>query len=396
MTVTQATPADSSMHDVLEQARALVPTLRDRAAATEERRSLLPETVADMKAAGIFRITQPRTWGGLELGFDALADAAYELGRGDGSAGWVSVVLNGGWFLASFPEQAAADVWGKDGSILVGGVLAPSPTVSRVDGGWTISGRWPYSSGIDHCSWNIVSCFEFREGGPPDARLFLVPASDYTVEDTWFTLGLRGTGSKTTVIKDVFVPEHRTLLLGDLREGRGPGTAVNTNPFYRVPFGIFFSLSIASPIAGAAQGGLELWRETSRDRRAPDGSRVTDQPTLRAIYAESAAEIDCARLLLRRDFDDALEMVQAGHIPTSEERARSWRDGAYAVRLCERALDRLFEAAGGRVLQEGDPFQRTWRDVHTASSHIAMRWVDAADRFGRMDFGYGPPNPFFH
>ncbi|MBV9411190.1 MAG: flavin-dependent monooxygenase, partial [Acidimicrobiia bacterium] len=212
----------SDPRDVLEAARSLAPRLRERAPDAERLRRLPDDTVSDLQAAQIFRIMQPKRYGGLELGFDVLAEAALELGRGCGSTGWVSIVLNGGWFLASFPEQAAEDVWGDDAGALVGGVLAPSPTVSREDGGFRISGRWPYSSGIDHCAWNIVSCFEFRESGPPDVRLFLVPKRDYTVEDTWFTLGLRGTGSKTTVVDKVFVPEHRTLLLGELREGTGP------------------------------------------------------------------------------------------------------------------------------------------------------------------------------
>lgn len=382
--------------DVVAAARGLVPTLRERATETEARRSLPDETVQDLKDARIFKIMQPAKYGGLELGFDVLSEVAHQLGTGCGSAAWVTVVLNGGWFLASFPEQAAEDVWGDDPDALVGGVLAPTTQVSRADGGWRLSGRWPYSSGVDHCRWNIVGGFDLRPDAPPDIRLFLLPASDYTVDDTWFTLGLRGTGSKTTVVDNAFVPDHRTLSLGLLREGRGPGTEVFTSAFYRVPFGVFFPLAIASPVLGIAEAALEYWKQGALRRMLPGGEAVAKQPSTQLVWAESSAEVDSARLLVQRDIALATQLAHDRVTPPPERRATAWRDGAYAVLLCARATQRLFSNAGGQVLSEQDPLQRCWRDIYTAQSHISMRWNDAGERFGKLEFGLGPGNPFFY
>lgn len=209
------------------------------------------------------------------------------------------------------PDQACRDVWEETPDALVGVVLAPSTGVVPVAGGYQLSGRWPYCSGIDHCDWNIVSGFDSVDGGPPDIRLFLVPKRDYTIEDTWFALGLRGTGSKTTVIDNAFVPAHRTIPMRLIRDGVPQAGKRDMALFYKVPFGAFFPLSLASPIIGIALGALESWMGAAARRATYSGQPVREQTVIQVCAAEASAEIDCACLLVQSGAREAIRSTQS-------------------------------------------------------------------------------------
>jgi len=369
--------------------------LRERAAQAEAARTLPTETVKELKDAGFFRVLQPARFGGLEMGFDVLMDIAIEIGKGCGSCAWVFAVLNSGWMVAGYPEAAQLEVWGQHPDAIIGSVLAPSLEVSPVGGGYRIGGRWRFCSGIDHADWQIVSGFTFPDGGPPEVTLFLLPRQDYVIEDDWHTAGLRGTGSKTVVAKDVFVPQYRAVSMASFRTGSQPGAAVNRNPLYRMPMGIPLPLCLASTVLGMGLGTYEIWRQWTSRRLTRGVQKVAQQAPVQIRIAEAAAEIDAAELLLRRDMTEAVQMLAAGESFTPWHRARSRRDGAYAIELCIRAIDRLFAASGGSGLYSDNSIQRAWRDVHAAGAHIGLRWDDAATTFGRIEFGLGFDNPFF-
>ncbi len=366
-------------------------------AATEEgeRSRRLPDDVIDtLRRAGVFRLMQPRRFGGQEMGFDSLVELGIALGRHCGSSGWLAIVLNTGWMLAVFPEEAQSEIWRDSADVLAACAFAPTLETEVVSGGYRISGRWSFCSGIHFAEFVIVGGLVRRSGGL-DYRMFLLPKSDYRVEDDWYSIGLRATGSASLTAVDAFIPEHRTIPLSDLREGTGPGVSINTNPLYRIPFGVVFPISLASPVVGMARGALENWRTWILDRRFHGIKNAIEYYPLQARFAEAAAEIDCAEMLLRRDSAEAMLLGNSERKPSPAQRARSWRDGAYAAQLSMRAVDRLFNASGGAAIYDRHPLQRSWRDIHAAAAHVSLRWDEAAERFGRDSFGLEPNNHFF-
>ena len=239
----------------LQRVRALLPALRERAAHAEQLRRLPDETVADFQEAGLFRCLQPKRYGGFELDPGILYQAIIEIGAVCGSSAWVLGVIGiHNWHLGLFAPEAQDDVWGKDTSIQLSTSLAPTGTVERADRGFRLRGRWSFSSGCDFCHWAVLGGIvpPLEKDAPPDARTFLVPRSDYVIDDTWYTVGLCGTGSKDLVVDNAFVPEYRTHSYRDAFYLTNPGAVVNDAPLYRLPFGLVFPACIGSPAIGVA------------------------------------------------------------------------------------------------------------------------------------------------
>ena len=266
----------------LQRVRALLPALRERAAHAEQLRRLPDETVADFQEAGLFRCLQPKRYGGFELDPGILYQAIIEIGAVCGSSAWVLGVIGiHNWHLGLFAPEAQDDVWGKDTSIQLSTSLAPTGTVERADRGFRLRGRWSFSSGCDFCHWAVLGGIvpPLEKDAPPDARTFLVPRSDYVIDDTWYTVGLCGTGSKDLVVDNAFVPEYRTHSYRDAFYLTNPGAVVNDAPLYRLPFGLVFPACIGSPAIGVALGALAAFRAQSTTSISPrDKSRVAEDP----------------------------------------------------------------------------------------------------------------------
>ena len=381
---------------LIARVQTLLPELRRRAGEVERLGAMPLDLMSTLKEAGVFRILEPACFGGAELGFSELAEVAMSIGTACASSSWLTCVLNGWWMLGGFPEETQREVARRTPGALVGAVFAPTTDVTRVDGGFRLRGRWPFSSGIDHMDYVLLGGFVANDDGPLDVRLFLVPRGDFSALDDWDALGLRATGSKTTVVKEAFVPEQRTLSLSLLREGRAPGAALHDSRLYRVPFGAAFPIILAAPAVGIATGALEQWLGWAHGHVSRGTLRVAEYVPLQVRLGEAGAQIDCARLLLQQHLDAIEPAIAAGQAPSQEARATCWRDGAYAAHLCRRAVQGLFEATGSSVLANGSAFQRAWRDLQTMTAHISLRWDEAAERFGRSALGFGPPNAFFY
>jgi 3-hydroxy-9,10-secoandrosta-1,3,5(10)-triene-9,17-dione monooxygenase len=380
--------------EYLERVRSLLPALRTRAVQAEHLRRLPDETFKDFQALGLFRCLQPKRYEGYELDPGTFYQAIMEVGTVCGSSAWIlGVVGVHNWHLALFPPQAQADVWGQDTSVQLSTSLAPTGTVERVDGGFRLRGRWSFSSMCDHCQWAVLGGVlpPLREGGPPDARTFLVPRRDYAIEDNWFVMGLAGSGSKDLVLGDAFVPEYRTHSYHDAFLLKNPGAVVNDGPLYRLPFGSVFPACIAAPAVGVALGAVVAFREQSRTRLAArDRTRVAEDPFIQFHLAEAAAEVDAARTRLLGNFTEMMGMVSLGQEIPLTSRARYRWDAAKAVEWSVRAVDRLFEASGGGAIYLSNPIQRAWRDVHAMRAHAGNNPEKAAAVFGRSEFGLPP------
>jgi len=377
----------------LDRVRSLLPVLRERASYAEQLRRLPDETFKDFQEAGLFRCLQPKRYGGYELDPEIFYQAIIEVGTVCGSSAWIFGVIGvHNWHLAIFPPQAQEDVWGEDSSIQLSTSLAPTGTVERVKGGFRLRGRWSFSSGCDFCQWAVLGGMAPVESGqPPEARVFLVPRRDYVIDDNWHVMGLCATGSKDIVVDDAFVPEYRTHSYLDAFHLRHPGNTVNDAPLYRLPFGLIFPYGITAPAIGAAMGALEAFREQSCKRvNLRDQSRVVEDPFIQHRLAEAAAEIGAARDRMLGNFAEMMRLARAGEEILLSDRARYRWDSGKAIDWSVKAVDRLFEASGGRGIFLDNPIQRAWRDVHAMRAHAGNNPERAAFVFGRSEFGLPP------
>jgi 3-hydroxy-9,10-secoandrosta-1,3,5(10)-triene-9,17-dione monooxygenase len=371
--------------ELLERVRKLVPGIRARAAEAESLRRLPATTLAELVAAGVPHALQPKRFGGHEVDVLSFFECVCELAAACPSTGWVAGVLGvHPWQLALFPEQAQRDVWEADPGALISSSYAPTGSVEAVDGGFRLGGRWSFSSGCDACSWVFLGGLARSPDAPPDMRTFLLPRSDYQIDDTWHVAGLAGSGSKDIVVEDAFVPEHRTLGFAETFAFEDPGRKINTAPLYRLSFGMVFAWGISVPAIGTAQGALEAYRAQMRAKLSVyGGGAAADDPSAQMHLAEASAEVSAAGDELRAVFGRALECVHAGRPLPMELRLRSRWSAAKSVQRAVRAVDTLFEAGGGRALFLSNPLQRYFRDVHAMRAH-AMNNPERAGRvFGR-------------
>jgi 3-hydroxy-9,10-secoandrosta-1,3,5(10)-triene-9,17-dione monooxygenase len=379
------------------RAEALVPALRERALQAEQLRRLPDETVADLHASGLFRMLQPARVGGGELPYRALCELTAVIAEGCGSTAWVLANLAAHhWLLGMWPPAAQDEIWGESPDSLISSALIfPRGRAQRVPGGYRLSGRWPFSSGIDCANWNMIGalCVD-EEIGRSEPRIFLLPASDYRIIDTWQVIGLAGTGSKDVEVSDVFVPHHRTLAAEEITGGPTPGSAVNPSPLYRLPAISLFAFAIAGVSLGIARGAIRDYTATTRTRLSEyTGKNLADFSTVQVRLAEAAALVDTAEAIMLRDCDEVMRITEAGVVPSLEQKARYRRDGAYAATLCTRAVDLLFAATGGSAVYQRNPIQRAFRDVHAANAHYALSWNVNAAIYGRVALGLPPDAP---
>ena len=384
--------------ELVARARALAPKLRERAVKAERDRNIPQELVDEYIAAGLIHTLQPRRWGGYEHDHEVMFDIAIELGKSTcGSSAWcLNYLGDHAGLLAHFPEEAQHDVWSRDKAACIATSAAPTGKVSVAPGGYKLNGRWSWCSGLRHSQWIMIGGLVFREGEDhPDMRLYLVPVSQVKQDDTWFCAGLRASGSNTSVLDDVFVPEHRSVAFATLRDACSPGSKLNSNPIYRGPFLAVHSYALLGPALGAARGGYADFTQWTRQRYLTYTQiNIAQHVPVQIRLAEIAAQIDVAELLARRSLATAREDY-AGM--TMETRALLRRDYAFAMKTLRDAMDGLIKISGSSGLMEGNSVQRCWRDVHAISSHVVMNWDVPAENFGRMEFGLGinPAYPMF-
>ena len=382
---------------ILEAARAMIPALRERARATEAARKLLPETHEAFLKAGFYRVMQPRGFGGLELPFGIQTEMSMELARACPSSAWVAGLLAcHGWLLGMMPGEAQEEVWGDDPETCVATSFAGSEIAAeRANGGYRISGRWPFSSGVDYCRWAILVAnlsADGESGGEP--RYLVVPLDDCRIVDTWYATGLAGTGSNDIVVADAFVPDRRIARFAALCAGEGPGCAVNPGYLYRLPQMAVFSFNLIGVAIGAARGAVEHLTASLRPTSQATGAPLASQQTIQLRVAESMAEIDAAHALVDRNRREIVAWGEAGAMPAVGERVRYRRDNAFAAMACCRAIERLQPIAGGRGLAAGDPVNRAWRDANAVARHIALTWDIAGAIQGAVALGLPCPDPF--
>jgi 3-hydroxy-9,10-secoandrosta-1,3,5(10)-triene-9,17-dione monooxygenase len=386
---TPAVGDDSMLPDdervMLERARLLIPRLSERAPAAAAARQLSAQTVAEYRAAGILRILQPRRFGGQQGRFSLFSRIVEEFTFGCASAAWVYAVLaEHQWIIAQYPEQAQIDVWGDDPHAVAASSLAPRAAAKRVPGGWRLSGRFPFSSGCDHAEWAILGAFLGEMGDPRHIAYLLVPLAEIEIIDDWQTLGLAGTGSKTLVVHNAFVPEHRSVMVADLFAGTPPGALVHPDyPVLRAPRGFLVSYSLPPVCIALGRRALEVACAALSGRVSRGVSRVAQSEVVQMAIGEAAAAIDAATLLLHSGREASTAAVSSGRTITEIEALRARRDMVYAQHQVGWAVDRLCEVDGARWVYDSDQLGAIRRDVMTILTHHAASRPAAMAPYGR-------------
>ena len=382
---------------VMERAEALVPVLRERAGRSEELCRLPEDTERALHEAGLFRILQPRRIGGAELDYVALVDIADILGRGDPSVAWnVANLASHHWMLGTFEPRAQDEIWGESPDMLIASSFVfPAGRARKTAGGYTLSGRWPFSSGIEPSGWNMLGGIVTAEdGAAPEYRVFLVPARDYRIIRTWDALGLKATGSHDCAIEEAFVPDHMTVAMPAIGGGPTPGSAVNPSPLFQIPVFAMFPYVLSGPALGNAQACLDDYVEAARSRTATfSRAKLSDLQAIQIKIAAAATRVDTARLIMRQSCIQAQKDAAEGRIPDMMQKARYRRDGAFSVNLCTEAVDMLFQASGARGLYMSGDLQRQFRDAHAVAAHISFSFDAAGSNYGRMAVGLPNENP---
>ena len=382
---------DNAAQKVLAGVRDLLPVLRERAQATEDARVVPEGSVKALAETGFFRLLQPARFGGLEADPVTFYSAVRLIASACGSTGWVASVLGvHPWHIGLFALAAQEEVWAGDTETRVSSSYAPTGRARAEPGGHRLTGRWSFSSGCNHATWVLLGGFVVDDDGHPvDFRTFLLPIRDYTIDDVWDTVGLRGTGSNDIVVEDVFVPEHRSLGFTEMTKCRCPGQEANPGPLFRLPYGSVFSYSITAPIIGMAAGAYDahVAYQRSRVRASYAGQKAAEDPHGQVRVAQAAAEIDAAWLALERNMADLLAHARAGEKIPIPLRLRVRRDQVLGTGRAISAVDLLFENSGGRALASGTVIQRHWRDAHAGRVHAINDPERALTMFGRGEFG---------
>ena len=375
-----------TVQGLIEAAQALVPVLAAREATTNAVREVPAETVAALHEAGFLRVLQPRRFGGLQGSFDTFSRIVEELTAGCAASAWVYAVLGEHqWIIGCFPKQAQIDVWGDNPRAVASSSLIPRAEARVVPGGWRLSGKFPFSSGSLHAQWAIIGAFAAEPGGAKRVRYNLVPMQDIVRIDDWHTLGLRGTGSQSLRLEDVFIPEHRSVLLDDLNSGDTPGRAVHPDyPLIAAPRDYLVPFSLPSVMFGLGRRALDFVIPLLREKVARATLRLAESEVVQVNLAAAAAQLDMAHLLFDTHRTRAAAAVEAGGLIPVAQRLRSRRDIVFAQRYVRLAVESLCELAGTHMVYDDSALQSILRDVLTISTHGAANWQLAMAPYGRL------------
>jgi alkylation response protein AidB-like acyl-CoA dehydrogenase len=360
--------------DLVANAEKVATAAAAAAYVTETRGRLDTDLAKAIIDAGFARYFVPSSVGGIEGSFAELGRAVVAIGRGCTSTAWcASIIAYLGRMAAYLPREAWAEVWANGPNAVIVGSVTPSGNAEPVPGGWRVSGRWPSISAVDFADWVLVT--PKVDNDRSKARVFAVPRAECEVLDDWNPVGMKGTGSNTVLVDNVFVPEHRGFARGDLLNGQATDSTARP---HRVPLPAVLGLSFAMPVLGAARGALDAWRDgvIARLRHATPGAPGLSRTTYALTLARGAGEIDAAELLL----DRVAALADSGDLAALPT-ARNLRDCSLAVEILTTVVNDLLRTSGTSGLSATNPIQRFWRDVNSAASHVGLQFESAATAY---------------
>lgn len=384
------TSIDTHTAELVARAERLRPLLSGNAAQGERDRRVVEESIQALQQAGLFKLLQPKRYGGYQTSMRTLVDVSAAVAEADGGTAWVVSLLNSGaWLAGCFPAQAQDDVWADNPSALVSGVFSPQVESKKVDGGFLVTGKWYYNSGSWHADWAVLSMPVTNPAGEVvDMAMALVPRADLDLEDTWFVAGMRASGSNCLVAREAFVPAHRIMSVGPAIEGSFP-TEFTDELLYQSPLGPFFAVGMVGPQLGLGRAALRIVREKATTKGVANTvyTRQADSVAFQIQLAQATMLLDTAHFHAHRVTDDLDSATAEGRRPEFLDRARIRADIGWAIENVVKAIDILLYAHGAGSFAEVNPLQRIWRDSEVASRHAGILPMVCYEIYGKALVG---------
>lgn len=382
--------------DLVARARAIVPALKAASDEAEANRRLTDETFAIIKEAGGHRVMQPAMFGGAEEHFSVMIDIITTMAMGCTSAAWVAAqytshnVLLGDW-----PLECQEEVWATRHNAIAGVVIPSCGQAERKSGGdWTLSGQWPFASGIHGADWFLATAFAEAPDEEKHVRMFLVPRAELEILDTWKTVGLRGTGSADVKVDAIKVPHHRSLSIEVTKGGAlSPGSKIHKGPLCRLGSFAMFSINQATVALGLAQASFDAHMARVHTACSKSGRKIGDFATAQVKLAEASASIHGARLMLQNCCDVGMNQAATGEAPPWEMKGMLRGNACFAGNLATRAVELIHALAGGGGLYDVNPMSRAIRDVTCIKAHITQNWDVNGTNYGRLLLGLPSADP---
>jgi alkylation response protein AidB-like acyl-CoA dehydrogenase len=375
---------------LVQRATALVPLLRKAAPAAERARRVPPESFDALSDAGIFKMTAPQAYGGVEADFQTQCDVLAELARGCPSTSWVATIYSAmSWLVATFPDETQEEIY-ANGDPRIAGVFSPTGTAVNKDGGFVVNGRWPFNTGCHGATWTVLNVLV---GELPTCMI--ARSADLTILDDWYATGMSATGSNTVVAENVFVPSHRAMPLPDMLDAKYPARHNSGNPYFNYPMAPVLTVNAGGTPIGTARGAMDAFLERLPGRGITYTSYTNkaEAPVTHLQMAEALLKIDSSAAHVRLAAA-IMDEAKDGRM-TMQERVKARAHIAYSTGLAREATDILFYASGASSIQEHVPIQRYQRDIQALSNHAIMHPQTGLELYGRILCGL-PPNTLLY
>lgn len=378
---------------LLEDLKAVLPEIAKNAERTEELRQVPDENIALLKQVGLHKAFLPKAYGGYEISLPEFTDCIAALAGACCSTAWAfSLLCTHNHQLAMFSKQLQDEVWGENPDATASSSIAPFGRYQETEGGIIFNGEMQWSSGCDHAEWAIVGFLRDNDQGTKDYCFAVLPSADYSIDDNWYAMAMKGSGTKTLVIKDAFVPEHRIQKAKDMMEGKSAGFGLYPDSkIYFAPYRPYFASGFAAMALGVAERMLEVFKEvTSKRVRAYTGAKVNAATPALMRLAESTHQVSAARAFMEKTWEEHAQFAEDHRYPTREELAYWRTNQAYSVKMCIDAVDRLFNAIGATQWMLDKEAQRLFRDCHMCGAHAYTDYDVCAQILGREIMGLEP------
>ncbi len=377
----------ATKQELLERVDALLPTIRVRSAESEDQRRPHDENIQDLIDTGVIQTLVPKRFGGHELDLDAMAEIVSSVSSACMSTGWITAFYIGhNWMATKFSEKAQLEVFAERPFGLIPVQTSPTMEIKEVPGGWEISGRSNWGSGVMHADWVIVAGGIGRD----DARIFLVPIEDVEVDDVWYMSGMGATGSNDILCEKTFVPAHRSLSVQEFFIGPD---SIHENPLYAMPFLPFIYTEAVGVFTGGLRGATEAY-ETLMSEKVMSwaGHKLSERQVTHVDLGDARARSQAADVLFERLVADIMTMEEGRSYPLKQRVDLKLRAG-YVANMCREGINVLMTSTGTRAFRSDSPIQRFWRDLNTLASHAFVDWQVCREQYGRHFVGLEPNHP---